>query len=99
MAKGNGKPAPHQPAEAAPQRPAHEVRLGRIKAAVWATDGQYGTRHTVKVCKLYKAVGGDGERWQTTDVFGREDLLALAKVVDMAHTWVCENTQGPEIPY
>jgi hypothetical protein len=45
-----------------------------------------GTRHNVTVSRLYK----DGEQWKQTTSFGREDLPLLAKVVDLAHTWIYE---------
>lgn len=76
-------------------RPVHEVRLGRVKAAVWANAGEHGVRYSVTVCRVYK---DQAEKWQTTDSFGRDDLLVLAKVVDLAHSWVCENQRGHEVP-
>ena len=38
---------------------------------------------------LYK----DGDTWQSTQSFGRHDLLLLAKVADLAHTRVLELPQ------
>jgi hypothetical protein len=77
-------------------KPVHEVRLGTIKAAIWANDTQVGVRHNVTFSRLYK----DGESWKTSDSFGRDDLLVLAKVADQAHTWICQigqngNSEGP----
>ena len=77
-------------------KPVHEVRLGTIKAAIWANDTQVGVRHNVTFSRLYK----DGESWKTSDSFGRDDLLILAKVADQAHTWICQigqngNSEGP----
>ncbi|WP_254511382.1 hypothetical protein [Anatilimnocola floriformis] len=68
----------------AKQQPVHEVRLGAIKAAIWENETNVGTRHNVTVCRLYK----DGEQWKQTESFGRDDLPLLAKVVDLAHTWI-----------
>ncbi|RIK77029.1 MAG: hypothetical protein DCC68_18245 [Planctomycetota bacterium] len=65
-------------------RPVHEVRLGRIKAAIWENETQNGTRHNVKVTRLYK----DGAEWKDSDSFGRDDLLVVAKVLDLAHSWI-----------
>ena len=68
-------------------KPAAEVRLGRIKAAIWANQDKDGGRwHTVQLTRLYQ----DGEQWRSTHNFGRNDLLAVAKVADLAHTKVCE---------
>lgn len=65
-------------------KPVHEIRLGAIKAAIWANDTQVGIRHNVTLTRLYK----DGEEWRSSDSFGRDDLPVVAKVADMAHTWI-----------
>ena len=68
-------------------KPAAEVRLGRIKAAIWANQDKDGGRwHTVQLTRLYQ----DGDQWRSTHSFGRNDLLTVAKVADLAHTKVCE---------
>lgn len=66
------------------QGPVHEIRLGAIKAAIWANETKNGTRHNVTVSKLYK----DDDEWKQTESFGRDDLLLVAKVVDQAHSWI-----------
>ena len=72
------------------QKPAHEVRLGAIKAAVWRNETQTGARFNVKLSRIYK----DGDTWKSTDSFGRDDLLLLAKVADKAHSWIHQQEQG-----
>jgi hypothetical protein len=67
-----------------PTKPVHEIRLGAIKAAIWANDTQNGVRHNATFQRLYK----DGDEWRTSDSFGRDDLPLVAKVADMAHTWI-----------
>ncbi len=71
-------------------RPVHEVRIGLIKAAVWANTVEDGVRHNVTFERSYK----DGEEWKTTSSFGRDDLLAVAKLADQAHSWIL--LQRPE---
>ena len=71
-------------------KPAHEVRLGAIKAAIWKNDTQSGVRYNVTFSRLYK----DGDEWKSTESFGRDDLLVLAKVADQAHSWIF--AQGQE---
>ncbi len=93
MGNENGKPdsrqVPHgQPQQRKPERPIHEIRIGHIKAAIWATETANSVRHTVKVSRIY--MGSDNE-WKTADNFGRDDLLLLAKVIDLAHTWIVED--------
>ncbi len=70
-------------------KPVHELRLGRVKAAVWENETQNGTRHNVTFARLYK----DDDGWKESTSFGRDDLLLLAKVADQAHTWIHEQGQ------
>ena len=65
-------------------RPVHEVRLGRIRAAIWENETQNGTRHNVTLSRLYK----DGDEWKDSTSFGRDDLPLVAKVADLAHSWI-----------
>ena len=73
-------------------KPISEVRIGRVKAAIWpnGTDGR--TRHNVTFSRLYK----DGDQWKNTQSFGRNDLLLLAKVADQAHSRIFELQQAEE---
>ena len=66
------------------QQPAHEIRMGAIRATIWENQTTNGTRFNVTVSRLYK----DGEEWKQTESFGRDDLQMLAKVIDLAHTWI-----------
>lgn len=82
MAKGDSK-----------TRPVHEVRLGRIKAAVWQNETENGVRHNVTISRLYR----DGDKWKDTASFGRDDLPLVAKVADLAHSWIfAEAASGGE---
>lgn len=72
-------------------RPVHEVRLGRIRAAVWENETQNGTRHNVTLSRLYK----DGDDWKDSTSFGRDDLPLLAKVADLAHSWIFLQSGSP----
>jgi hypothetical protein len=63
--------------------------LGRIKAAIWSNSTDNGVRHNVTFSRLYR----DGEEWKDSDSFGRDDLLILAKVADLANTWIFEQGQ------
>ena len=66
-------------------KPMHEIRLGRIRASIWAN--QSGNRevwYNVTVSRLYK----DGEQWKDSTAFGRDDLPIVAKVADMAYAWI-----------
>lgn len=88
MTRPNGQPAKQPPAR---QKPVHEVRLGRIRAAVWENETENGIRHNVTFSRLYK---DEQDRWQDSTSFGRDDLPLLAKVADLAHTWIFETQAG-----
>jgi hypothetical protein len=72
-------------------KPVHEIRLGRIKAAIWENETQNGTRHNVTFQRIYRDEGG---QWNTSDSFGRDDLPLVAKVADLAHTWIFQQGQA-----
>ena len=66
-------------------KPADEIRFGRVKATIWMNtteDGQ--SRYSVAFSRIYR----EDEQWKSTHSFGRNDLLLLAKVADLAHTRV-----------
>ena len=74
-------------------KPIHEVRLGVMKAAVWRNVTEAGVRYNVTFSRLYK----EGDQWKSTESFGRDDLLLLAKVADQTHSWICANqNQEPD---
>jgi len=73
-----------------PNRPAHEIRLGHIKAVIWANQTDAGVRHNVSLLRIYR----DGEKWATSETFGRDDLPLVSKVADLAHTWIYVETQN-----
>ena len=67
------------------RRPAHEIRLGMIRAAIWAnSSGPNEVWFNVTVSRLYK----DGDRWKDSGAFGRDDLPIVAKIMDMAYAWI-----------
>ena len=72
------------------KQPVHDIRLGRIKAAIWENDSENGIRHNVTFSRIYK----DGNDWKDSTSFGRDDLLVLAKVADQANTWIFKHGNG-----
>jgi len=69
------------------RKPVQEIRLGRIRAAVWQNSSDKGVRHNVTISRLYK----DSDEWKDSSSFGRDDLLLVAKVADAAHSWIHAN--------
>ncbi len=79
--------------EQANNKPVHEVRLGRIRAAIWLNDTENGPRYNVQISRLYK---DQKDKWKDSTSFGREDLPLVAKVADLAMVWIYENPAGSE---
>ncbi len=74
------------------KKPVHEIRLGKVRAAVWENDTEGGIRYGVTFSRLYK----DGEQWRDSSSFGRQELLLLAKVADLAHTFLHQQQEPDE---
>ena len=73
-------------------KPVAEVRVGAVKAAIWPNQTESGVvRHNVTFSRIYKDAEGN---WKSTSSFGRDDLLVVAKVADMAHTKIFEVANG-----
>ena len=85
----NNQRTPQPRSGDAKQKPVHEVRLGRIKAAIWANETDNGTRHNVTITRLYK----DGDEWKTSTSFGRDELPLVEKVANLAHVWIYQHGQ------
>ena len=71
-----------------------EIRIGRVKATVWKNGTEDQPRYNVTFSRLYK----EGDQWKSTQSFGRNDLLVLAKVADLAHTRLFQLPVEEELP-
>jgi hypothetical protein len=74
------------------KKPTKEIRIGRLKAVIWANQPQAaagGVRHNVKLVRIYKP--DDRSQWQESPFLGRDDLLAAAEVLRQAWLWIHEN--------
>ncbi|GAB5407460.1 MAG: hypothetical protein Aurels2KO_56910 [Aureliella sp.] len=71
-------------------KPIHRIRLGAIAASVFANETKENTYFNVAIERSYK----DGEEWKHTKNFGRDDLLLVAKVADLAHSWIHAQQQS-----
>ena len=76
------------------QKPVEEVRIGRVKATVWHNGTDEQPRYNVTFSRLYK----EGDEWKSTQSFGRNDLLVLAKVADLVHTRIFQLPAEAELP-
>lgn len=73
-------------------RPANEIKVGAIKATIWANQNSRGDYwYSVNFVRLYK----DGEQWKESAALGRDDLPVVSKIADMAYTWIWQNDKQP----
>jgi len=76
VAKPDGKP------------PVAKVRVGLINASIWERSAENaGTFYTVSFERRYRDAEGN---WLSSHSYDSQDLLALAKAADLAHTKVIE---------
>lgn len=84
------KPSTSKPAT--PQvtnKPAHEIRLGSIRATVWMNKTEKGPMYNTTLERNYR----DGEEWRSSDSFGRDDLLSLGFVASEALRWIMQQRE------
>ena len=79
------QPQSHKELMSDKKKPAHEVKLGRIRVAIWSNQNEDAdVWFNITIRRLYKAEGG----WRDADSFRRDDLPIVQKAVDMAYDWV-----------
>ena len=72
-------------------QPVHRIRLSHVSAAIFRNETSEGkTFYNTQFDRSYR----DGEDWKHTSSFGRDDLLLVAKVADLAHSWVYEQLKS-----
>jgi hypothetical protein len=68
-----------------PQQPAHRIRRGVLQVTIWRNSSEKGTWYSVIPSRGYKQ--GD-DAWRETDSLNADDLLPMAKLLDLADTWI-----------
>ena len=71
-------------------KPVHEIRLGRVRAAIWRNDTDNGSRYNATFTRLYRDNDGN---WRDSQSFGRDELPLLEKVADRVHSWIFDQSQ------
>ena len=69
-------------------KPVSHIKSGKIVADIWRNDNEQGTRFNVTFARIYR--GKEDGQWKRTASFGRDDLLLVAKVADLAHSKINE---------
>jgi len=71
-------------------QPAHKIRRGVLQVTIWRNSGEKGTWYSANLTRSYKV----DEGWRETDSLGQDDLLPAGKLLDMADTWIVQQTQA-----
>jgi hypothetical protein len=71
--------------EAAKRRPAHTIRYGSLKASIWRQESDKGPWYSTVLTRTYR---DDAGNWQSSDSYGRDELLLLAKLANDANSWI-----------
>ena len=67
------------------KKPAHEIKLGKIRVTIWANETEdHDVWFNAVVSRLYK----NGNTWKDTTTLGHDDLLVAMKAIDLAYTWI-----------
>jgi len=80
-------------ADAGPQpgnKPIDRIRIGKVTASIWNNPSEKGDFYSVTFERSYK---GEGDTWKSSQSYGRDDLLELAKAADKAHDRILELRQ------
>jgi hypothetical protein len=72
-------------------KPAHKLRMGVLQVTIWRNHSEKGNWYSVIPARSYKQ--GD-DLWKETDSLGSDDLLTMAKLLDLAHTWIMHQQQA-----
>lgn len=68
------------------QPPAHEIRVNGVRATLGKNEPDKGPRFNTPFERSDK----DGEEWETSNAFGRDDLLILGFTASTALDWLNE---------
>ncbi|MFO0927867.1 MAG: hypothetical protein U0736_12635 [Gemmataceae bacterium] len=74
------------------QRPAAEIRRGRVKAVVWRNETEAGVRFNVNLRRIFKRDGSSV--WEESDSFSRDDLPLVEQVAHEAWLWIYEHANS-----
>jgi len=71
-------------------QPAHKIRIGVLQVTIWRNQGEKGNWYSVIPSRGYK----QDDTWKETDSLGFDDLLTMAKLFDLAHSWIMQQHQA-----
>jgi hypothetical protein len=71
--------------------PAHKIRRGALEVTIWRRTNDSGTWYNAVPSRDYKQ--GD-DTWKETHSLNQDDLLPMAKLLDLADSWIAEKVQA-----
>jgi hypothetical protein len=72
-------------------KPAQTIRIGVLQVTIWRNHSEKGNWYSIVPSRSYKQ-GED--TWRETDSLNFDDLLPMAKLFDLAHTWIMHQQQA-----
>lgn len=73
--------------------PVAKIRVSGVSVSIWENKGEKSTSYSATFERRYR----DGEgNWHSSASHNADDLLALAKAADLAHTKILELQAGGE---
>jgi hypothetical protein len=72
-------------------KPTHKIRNGVLQVTIWRNHSEKGNWYSVIPSRSYKQ--GD-DIWKETDSLNGDDLLPMAKLLDLADTWIMHQKQA-----
>lgn len=77
---------------AASKKPAHEIKVGLIRATIWENHGEKGRFYAVQLSRRFK----QGDDWKTSTSFSGGDLVNVVRATVLAEAWIYEQTGSGE---
>ena len=72
-------------------QPAYKIRRGVLQVTIWRHSDGDRTWYSANISRGYKK--GD-DAWKETDSLNEDDLLPMAKLFDLADTWIMHQKQA-----
>ena len=66
------------------RKPTHEIRHGLLRVRIYRRNTRDGIRHDVTLHRRFR----NGDLWQGSQRFGRDDIPVVRYLLDQAHEWI-----------
>ena len=72
-------------------KPVDSIRDGSLTAAIWANQGENGTRYSVDLTRSYKDTE---DKWQTTHYLSNGEILRASRLLNLAYDRIIQLRSG-----